>query len=256
MEVVLKATGVSKSFGGTRVLERVSVELRRGEAKLLLGPNGSGKTTLLKCLNLLIRPSEGKIYLNGVDITAPGMDERLIRRKTALVFQEANLFSHMTVLDNVAVGPRVVRGFSRERAEAVAKEKLKLVNIGPELWHRYPAQLSGGQRQRVAVARALAMEPDVVLFDEPTANLDPTGAEEVVEVIEELTSLGVTSFIATHDVRLVARLPVEAYLLFNGRIVFSGYVSELLKGPWNNGVGAFTAALAKSIRAVMKFGFA
>ncbi len=254
MEVVLRAVNISKSFGGVRVLDRVSLELRRGEVKLLVGPNGSGKTTLLKCLNLLYRPDEGSVLLDGVDVTAPGVDERAVRRRVALVFQEANLFSHMTVIDNVAVGPRVVRGLPRERAEALAREKLELVGVGPELWRRYPAQLSGGQRQRVAIARALAMEPEVLLYDEPTANLDPAGAEEVAEVVVELARLGVTSLVATHDVKLLARLRAEAYLLVRGRVAFSGPLGELLGAPFDGEAGAFVRALAKSLEAVARLG--
>ncbi|MCS7105051.1 MAG: ATP-binding cassette domain-containing protein [Thermofilaceae archaeon] len=251
MEVILQAKGVVKRFRGVTVLNRVSVELRRGDVKLLIGPNGSGKTTLLRCLNLLYLPDEGEIYLDGTLISKPGFKVEIVRQKVGLIFQEAYLFNHMTVLENVAVGLKVVRKYQRSRAEAVAKENLDLVGIGAEFWNRYPSQLSGGQRQRVAIARTLAMEPDVVLFDEPTASLDPLGASEVIAVIKDLARAGVTSLIATQDVRLIAKLPVEAYLLSSGKLVFNGRIDELVNGSLSHFSGvtrSFVQALASDLR--------
>jgi polar amino acid transport system ATP-binding protein len=227
VEVILEAVGLVKRFGSFKALDGASISLRGGEVKALAGPNGSGKTTLLKCLNLLLRPDAGTIYLEGSEVTAPGVDARLVRQRVALVFQEGYLFSHMTARENVLFGPLKVRRLPRAEAEALAAEALEAVGLDRSLWGLYPAQLSGGQRQRVAIARALAMEPAVILYDEPTSNLDPLGAEEVAAAIVELAKRGVTSLVVTHDAALIAELGAEVCLMSRGRVALCGRLEEL-----------------------------
>jgi amino acid ABC transporter ATP-binding protein len=209
VEVVLEAADLVKEFGSLKVLDGASISLRKGEVKMLVGPNGSGKTTLLKCLNLLLRPDSGSIYLEGVEVTAPGVDAKLVRQRVALVFQESYLFSHMTAFENVLFGPYKVKKLARSEAEKLAVNALEEVGLDRGSWTLYPAQLSGGQRQRVAIARALAMGPSVILYDEPTSSLDPVGAEEVVATIVELARNSVTSLVVTHDVGLLAALDAK-----------------------------------------------
>jgi polar amino acid transport system ATP-binding protein len=227
VEVVLEAADLVKEFGSLKVLDGASISLRKGEVKMLVGPNGSGKTTLLKCLNLLLRPDSGSIYLEGVEVTAPGVDAKLVRQRVALVFQESYLFSHMTAFENVLFGPYKVKKLARSEAEKLAVNALEEVGLDRGSWTLYPAQLSGGQRQRVAIARALAMGPSVILYDEPTSSLDPVGAEEVVATIVELARNGVTSLVVTHDVGLLAALDAEVYLMSKGRVVVRGRLEEL-----------------------------
>ena len=246
MEVALEADGLVKRFGSFKALDSASISLHWGEVKVLAGPNGSGKTTLLKCLNLLLRPDAGSVYLEGLEVTAPGVDAKLVRQRVALVFQEGYLFSHMTAFENVLFGPLKVRRLPRREAEKLAAGALEAVGLGRSFWGLYPAQLSGGQRQRVAIARALAMEPVVILYDEPTSNLDPIGAEEVAATIVELARSGVTSLVVTHDAALIADLGAEVCLMSRGRIALRGRLEELpgMAAALNDGeLSSFARAL-------------
>lgn len=252
MDYVLEAVGLEKRYGGVTVLENVSMRVGRGKAKVIMGPNGAGKTTLLKTLNLLVRPDRGRILLDGVDVTSPGTDVYMVRRRIGYVPQEAGLFSHMTALDNVMLGPLKVKRMPRAEALRVAAWALDLVGVDRGLWKLYPAQLSGGQRQRVAIARALAMEPEVILYDEPTANLDPVAAAEVAEIVVSLARRGVTSVIVTHDVDLALAAGGDV-LLLNRRVVYDGPLTVLLDGGVNGvaadpGVARFLAAISSGSR--------
>ncbi len=229
MGYILEAVNLKKRFGNVIALDGVSLALARGETKVVMGPNGAGKSTLLRCLNLLVRPDEGKVLFDGIDLTALGTDVYRVRRRIGFVPQDAGLFSHMTVLDNVLIGPLKVKKMPREEAFRVAVRALERVGIDRDLWKRYPAQLSGGQRQRVAIARALAMEPEVMLYDEPTSNLDPVAAAEVAEIIISLSRSGVTSLVVTHDIGLAMAVASEVILL-NRRVVYRGSISKLLDG--------------------------
>ncbi len=235
MGYILEAVNLRKRFGNVIALDSVSIALARGETKVIMGPNGAGKSTLLRCLNLLIRPDEGKVFFEGTEITAPGVDIYGIRRRIGFVPQDAGLFSHMTVLDNVLIGPLKVKKLSKAEALRVATWALERVGIDRKLWRRYPAQLSGGQRQRVAIARALAMEPEVMLYDEPTSNLDPVAATEVAEIIVSLAKSGVTSLVVTHDIGLALAVANEVVLL-NRRVVYRGSITELLNGDTHRAI--------------------
>jgi polar amino acid transport system ATP-binding protein len=252
MGYVLEAIGLEKKYGGVTVLDNVSMKVERGKAKVIMGPNGAGKTTLLKCLNLLVKPDRGKVLLDGVDVTSPDVDVYKVRRRMGYVPQDAGLFSHMTVLDNVMLGPLKVKKMSRAEALRVAAWALDSVGIDRSMWKRYPAQLSGGQRQRVAIARALAMEPEVILYDEPTANLDPVAAAEVAEIVISLARAGVTSLIVTHDIGLAMAVGGEV-LLLNRRVVYEGPLARLLNRDAGESIAdpdvtRFLAALSSSYR--------
>lgn len=201
-----------------KILDEVSFHVSEGETLSIIGPNGAGKSTLLKCIDLLIFPDSGKIFFNNIDITSSKNVEK-IRQKIGFVFQESLLFTHMRVIDNVMIGPLKVKKLSKSEAEKLAGYALEEVGIEKEKWIKYPLQLSGGERQRVAIARALAMEPELILYDEPTSNLDPLGAYDVFKTIEKLSRMGITSIIATHDPRVIYNVSRRVIMLFNGKVV-------------------------------------
>ncbi|MGH8003046.1 MAG: amino acid ABC transporter ATP-binding protein, partial [Brasilonema sp.] len=195
--VAIKVEQLDKSFGNLKVLKGISTEIKQGQVVAIIGPSGSGKSTFLRCMNLLEVPTAGKIYINGVDITAPRINIMKIRENIGMVFQHFHLFPHMTTLKNVTYAPIKVKQVSAEKAQ---KEGLKLLDkVGlTDKADVYPSKLSGGQKQRVAIARALAMKPEIMLFDEPTSALDPEMVKEVLEVIKALTQTGITMAIVTH----------------------------------------------------------
>ncbi len=220
--IVLKAEDVWKRYGDITVLRGVSLDLKKGETKVIIGPSGAGKTTFLKCLNLLVRPDKGRIWIDGEEITSPKADVARLRQKIGFVFQEFNLFHHLTAMGNVMIGLTKVKGMSKSDAMKKAGETLRMVHIGEELWKKYPAQLSGGQKQRVAIARALAMDPIVMLYDEPTSALDPGLSSEVLLVMKELSERGITSLVVTHEMSFAYEVADEIMVMSGGRIVEKG----------------------------------
>lgn len=228
---MLRIEDLRKSYGSVQVLKGVNLELRSGETKVLMGPSGAGKSTLLKCVNLLVRPDGGRIFIDGEEITSPGVDVVRVRQKVGFVFQEFNLFNHLTVLRNVTIGLTKVKGMSAGEARRRAEEALRTVRIGEELWDRYPAQLSGGQKQRVAIARALAMEPLLMLYDEPTSALDPQLSREVLEVMRELSKRGVTSLVVTHELSFALEVASSLAVMNGGRIVEEGPPLDVMRNP-------------------------
>ncbi|MCD6244201.1 MAG: amino acid ABC transporter ATP-binding protein [Candidatus Korarchaeota archaeon] len=225
--IVLRAEDVWKRYDDTIVLRGVSLNLKKGETKVIMGPSGAGKTTFLKCLNLLVKPDKGRIWIDGEEITSPKADITRLRQKIGFVFQELNLFHHLTAIGNVMIGLTKVKGMSKSDALKKAKETLKRVHIEEELWRKYPAQLSGGQKQRVAIARALAMDPIVMLYDEPTSALDPGLSSEVLLVIKELSERGITSLIVTHELGFAYEVADEIVVMNRGRIIGGGSPEEL-----------------------------
>jgi ABC-type polar amino acid transport system ATPase subunit len=194
----LRVTGLSKSYGSTAVLRDVSVDVRRGETLCVIGPSGSGKSTLLKCLNLLETPNSGEIWLGETCLTAPGADVDAARARIGMVFQHFNLFPHMSVERNLTLALTSVKGLDREKARAIARRRLEEVGLRAFADQR-PSRLSGGEQQRVAIARALAMEPEVMLFDEATSALDPELVKDVLAVMRDLASGGMTMAVVTHE---------------------------------------------------------
>ena len=228
---MLEVEDLHKSYGNVKALNGVTFGLEKGETKVIVGPSGAGKSTLLKCINLLIKPDEGRIFLEGEEITNPSVNANKVRQKIGFVFQEFNLFNHLTVLGNVMIGLTKVKKIPKEEALRKAREVLKMVHIKEDLWNRYPSQISGGEKQRVAIARALAMEPVLMLYDEPTSALDPQLAAEVLQVIKELSRTGMTSLIVTHEMNFALEVADEILFMLDGRIVHAGSPIELLSNP-------------------------
>ena len=229
-ELMVKAEGVHKSFGRTEVLKGIDLEVRPGEVMCVIGPSGSGKSTLLRCLNLLEPISEGRISLWGQDITAPGVDENLVRRSIGIVFQSYNLFPHMTVLRNITLAPVRATGVPRAQAEEEARALLDRFGLASRE-NEYPDRLSGGQQQRVAIVRALAMKPQVMLLDEVTSALDPELVAEVLDLIRELAAGGMTMLIATHEMGFARDIANRVCFLEEGLIIEDAPPAELFTAP-------------------------
>ncbi|HEX6946533.1 MAG TPA: amino acid ABC transporter ATP-binding protein, partial [Acidimicrobiia bacterium] len=197
-EPIIELIGVHKFFGDFHALNDINLKVGRQEVVVVIGPSGSGKSTMIRCINRLETHDMGKIIVDGVELTDDMRSVQEIRRETGMVFQQFNLFPHLTVLDNITLAPRQVRRMSKDEAEEIAMQLLERVGI-PEQARKYPGQLSGGQQQRVAIARSLAMRPKVMMFDEPTSALDPEMIKEVLDVMVELAQGGMTMIVVTHE---------------------------------------------------------
>ncbi len=227
-DLVLRARGISKKIAGRLILEDCSLEVARGELTVLIGPSGAGKSTLLHCLDCLIPPDSGEIWLNGQPLDlADSAGLCRYRAQVGMIFQDFNLFDHLTAEENVAIALRKVRGLSRGEASARAMQELERVGLAPRA-ALYPAQLSGGQKQRVAIARALAMEPKLMFLDEPTSALDPELVGEVLAVIRDLARGGMTMVMATHQMDFARALATEIIFMEQGRIIERGTPANLL----------------------------
>ena len=230
--VIIRAEGVKKHFKGGKIkaLDGVSADIRKGEVVVVIGPSGSGKSTFLRCLNLLEVPTDGRILLNGVDITDRKVDINLHRQKMGMVFQHFNLFPHKTILENMTLAPIHLLKKSKEEAEAKAMQLLQRVGLADRA-DAYPSQLSGGQKQRIAIVRALAMEPEVMLFDEPTSALDPEMVGEVLEVMKELAKAGMTMVCVTHEMGFAKEVGDRVIFMADGKIVEEGTPEEIFTAP-------------------------
>ena len=207
--------GLKKTFGDNQVLSGIDMHIRPGEKVVIVGPSGSGKSTFLRCLNLLEQPTGGSIVFDGQEITAPGVDVNLIRRRMGMVFQHFNLFANLTVKKNIMLAPVQLKLKTKEEAEAEAMRLLKLVNL-EEKADSYPAQLSGGQKQRIAIVRSLAMNPEVMLFDEPTSALDPEMVGEVLELMKRLADDGMTMVVVTHEMGFAREVGTRVVFMDEG----------------------------------------
>ena len=226
---VLCIENISLTLGGRKILDQVSLDIRRGELKVLIGPSGSGKSSLLQCINHLVRPDSGVIRLEGEKLEAANTRALCaFRTHVGMIFQDFNLFDHLNAEENIAIALRKVRGFSRRDAKKRALEELGRVDLA-RCAALYPSQLSGGQKQRVAIARALAMDPKVILLDEPTSALDPELVGEVLAVIRELAKAGMTMLMATHQMDFARALANEILFIERGAIVERGTPEELLR---------------------------
>lgn len=230
---MIKVTGLKKNFGDLEVLKGIDQHIKQGEKVVIIGPSGSGKSTFLRCLNMLEVPTEGEILIEGESITAPKTNVNKIREKMGMVFQQFNLFPHLSVLENITLAPIKVKKMSKADAEKLALELLETVGLSDKA-KSYPAQLSGGQQQRIAIARALAMQPDIMLFDEPTSALDPEMVGEVLEVMKNLAQEGMTMVVVTHEMGFAREVGSRVLFMDGGYVVEEGTPDEVFSNPQHN----------------------
>nr|WP_293972124.1 amino acid ABC transporter ATP-binding protein [Ruminococcus sp.] len=230
--VLIKVDNLCKSFDDVDVLKGINAEIHKGDVMVVIGASGSGKSTFLRCLNRLEEPTGGKIYFEGTDITDPSVNINIHRQKMGMVFQQFNLFPHMTVLKNLTLGPIKLLKKSKPEAEKRAMELLERVGLADRAT-AYPSQLSGGQKQRIAIVRALCMEPDVMLFDEPTSALDPEMVGEVLEVMKQLAKDGMTMVVVTHEMGFAREVGTSVVFVDDGVIVEQGEPKEFFENPKN-----------------------
>ena len=229
---MIDVKNLHKAFGDHEVLKGVNEHIEKGEKVVVIGPSGSGKSTFLRCLNLLEEPTSGEIIFEGQNITAKETDINLVRRRMGMVFQQFNLFPHLTVKENIKLAPVKLKIMSDEEADKRALELLARVGL-PDKADSYPAQLSGGQQQRIAIARALAMNPDVMLFDEPTSALDPEMVGEVLEIMKELANDGMTMVVVTHEMGFAREVATRVLFMDGGNIVEQNEPHQFFANPQN-----------------------
>jgi len=246
METVIDIQHLRKSFGSHEVLKDINLSVRKGEVVSIIGSSGSGKSTLLRCVNLLEKPSGGKILYNGINILDRGIHIHQIRAKMGMVFQHFNLFNNLDVLGNCTVAQIQVLKRKKEEAEEIAKKYLQVVGMDQYI-HAKPRQLSGGQKQRVAIARALAMEPDVMLFDEPTSALDPEMVGEVLKVMKELADSGLTMLVVTHEMDFAREVSDRVVFMDKGVIAEEGIPEEIFNNPKEERTKEFLKRVLKKI---------
>ena len=239
---VIRIEDLHKYFGDNQVLRGINLEVMPGEKVVVLGPSGSGKSTMLRCINALEETTSGKIYVNDVDITSPKTDINKVREHLGMVFQRFNLWPHKTVLENVALAPKLVSGVNKAEAEKKAMEMLKRVGLA-EKANAYPASLSGGQQQRVAIARGLAMEPKALLFDEPTSALDPEMINEVLDVMINLAKDGMTMMVVTHEMGFARKVADRVVFMDAGEIVEEAPKEEFFSTPRSERAQRFLAKI-------------
>lgn len=235
---ILQLVDIWKSYEDLEVLKGVSFEIAEKQVKVVFGPSGSGKSTLLRCINMLNPPDKGEIFLTGQSLMDPDINLNEMREKIGMVFQHFNLFAHLKAIDNVSIGLRRVKGFSKEEARSKALKALKRVKLADWADH-YPAQLSGGQQQRVGIARALAMEPDLILFDEPTSALDPELIGEVLQVMLDIAKGGTTMLVVTHEMGFARAVASEMIFIDEGVIVERGTPNHFFESPKSERVKLF-----------------
>ena len=237
-EVLIRVEKLGKTFRKLEVLKEISTEIRKGEVLCLIGPSGSGKSTFLRCLNLLEKPDSGRILFEGVDITDPKTDIDKVRQRMGMVFQQFNLFPHMTILENLTLAPIRLLHRGKDEAEGEVMELLKRVGLS-EKAKNYPLQLSGGQQQRAAIVRALAMKPDVMLFDEPTSALDPEMVGEVLQVMRDLAGEHMTMVVVTHEMGFAREVSDRVIFLEGGCFLSEGAPESFFSHPENERLRAF-----------------
>lgn len=235
---MIKIEGLVKSYGNLEVLKGIDYEIKEKEVIVIIGASGSGKSTLLRCINLLEDITDGAVYIDGVKVNDPNTDINEIRKEVGMVFQQFNLFPHMTVLDNITIAPIKVRKMDPKEAEQLALELLAKVGLSDKA-NAYPEQLSGGQMQRVAIARALAMKPKVMLFDEPTSALDPEMVKEVLDVMKQLAEEGMTMVVVTHEMGFAREVADRVLFIDGGYLVEEGTPEEIFANPQNERTKAF-----------------
>ena len=235
---MINVENLSKNFGDLKVLKNISTTINKGEIISIIGPSGSGKSTFLRCINKLEEPTEGHIYIDGMDLMDKNTDINKIRERVGMVFQHFNLFPNMTVLENLTLSPTMVKKESKEEAEKYALYLLEKVGLSDKA-SSYPTQLSGGQKQRIAIARALAMKPEVILFDEPTSALDPEMIKEVLDVMRDLAKEGMTMLIVTHEMGFARNVGNRILFMDNGEIIEDCSPKNFFENPTNERIKDF-----------------
>ena len=235
---MINVENLSKNFGDLKVLKNISTTINKGEIISIIGPSGSGKSTFLRCINKLEEPTEGHIYIDGMDLMDKKTDINKIRERVGMVFQHFNLFPNMTVLENLTLSPIMVKKESKEEAEKYASYLLEKVGLSDKA-NSYPTQLSGGQKQRIAIARALAMKPEVILFDEPTSALDPEMIKEVLDVMRDLAKEGMTMLIVTHEMGFAKNVGNRILFMDNGEIIEDCSPKDFFENPTNERIKDF-----------------
>lgn len=230
---MIKVKNLHKHFGGLAVLNGIDEHISQGEVVVIIGPSGSGKSTFLRCLNLLEDVTEGEIYVDDEQINTPKVNINVVRQKMGMVFQQFNLFPHLTIMDNITLAPVLLKKMTKAEAVKRGQELLERVNLA-EKADAYPAQLSGGQKQRVAIARALAMNPEIMLFDEPTSALDPEMVGEVLDVMKDLARSGMTMVIVTHEMGFAREVASRVLFIDQGVVMESGTPQEVFSNPKND----------------------
>lgn len=229
---MIKVKNLHKKFGDLTVLDGIDEHIAPGEVVVVIGPSGSGKSTFLRCLNLLETATDGEIYVDDQQINAPKVNVNEVRQKMGMVFQQFNLFPHLTIMDNITLAPVLLKKMPKPEAVKRGQELLERVNLA-EKASAYPAQLSGGQKQRVAIARALAMNPEIMLFDEPTSALDPEMVGEVLDVMKDLAKSGMTMVIVTHEMGFAREVASRVLFIDQGKVMESGTPEEVFNRPKN-----------------------
>ena len=237
---MISVENLYKSFGDLLVLDDITENVEKGEKVVIVGPSGSGKSTFLRCLNLLEIPTSGRVFVEGEEVTARGCDINAVRCKMGMVFQNFNLFPHKTVLGNLTLAPVHTKLMSKTEAEEFAKELLERVGLTDKV-NTYPAQLSGGQKQRVAIARSLAMQPNIMLFDEPTSSLDPEMVGEVLDVMRQLAYDGMTMIVVTHEMGFAREVGTRVMFMDEGKIVEQNTPEEFFDSPKSDRLQSFLA---------------
>ena len=239
---MIVAEGVKKWFGSFKALDGITTTIKRGEVVVVLGPSGSGKSTFIRCINRLERHDEGRIVVDGIELTDDIRNIERVRSEIGMVFQSFNLFPHLRVIDNVTLAPRNVRRWPKAKSEEKAVQLLERVGI-PEQAEKYPAQLSGGQQQRVAIARALAMEPDIMLFDEPTSALDPEMIKEVLDAMKELARSGMTMIVITHEIGFAKEVADRVLFFDSGLLVEENTPDAFFSDPQHDRTKLFLSQI-------------
>ncbi len=235
---MITVKNLHKSFGDIDVLTGIDEHISKGEVVVIIGPSGSGKSTFLRCLNLLETPTEGEIYVDDELITSPKSNVNLTRQRMGMVFQQFNLFPHLTIMENITLAPVKLKKMSKQEAIKKGEELLERVGL-PDKANAYPAQLSGGQKQRVAIARALAMQPEIMLFDEPTSALDPEMVGEVLDVMKDLAKSGMTMVVVTHEMGFAKEVGTRVLFMDQGIVMEQGTPDEIFNNPKNERTQSF-----------------
>lgn len=245
-EVLIEVKDLRKSFGSLEVLKGIDLKVEKGDVVAVIGPSGSGKSTFLRCINRLDEPDSGEIIFEGSDICGKDADINAVRQKIGMVFQQFNLFNHLTILENITIGPTMVKGEDEKTAKEKAMKLLKRVGLEDKA-DEYPSRLSGGQKQRIAIVRALAMDPDVMLFDEPTSALDPEMVGEVLEVMKDLAEDGMTMLIVTHEMGFAQKVAKKVIFMDGGYIQEEGTPDKVFGSPENPRTQDFLSKVLNTI---------